>query len=205
MKRQRPTFRKPTKKFDKNRLLAESKLMKTYGLKNKRELWKAKKIISSFRSSGRKFFTDETGKEETFAKLRKQGILKGDFVTDDLLGLTVKDLLERRLQTIVLRTGLAATIGQARQLITHGHIKVNEGAVTIPSYHVDVDEENTVAYMDSSPIADEEHPLRKAPESKEAKIEEVEEGEKKLKAVEKEIETAKTTPEEMEEKNNVQN
>lgn len=205
MKKQRPTFRKPTKKFDKNRLLAEGKLMKIYGLKNKRELWKAKQIISSFRNRGRKFFTDETGKEETFEKLTRQGILKGEFSVDDLLGLTVKDLLERRLQTIVFRMGLAGSISQARQLITHGHVKVNESAVTIPSYHVDVDEENKIAYMDRSPIADPEHPLRKSPESKEATIEDVSEGEKKLEDVEKEVKTAKAVPEETEEKNNVQN
>ncbi|MBR9682037.1 MAG: 30S ribosomal protein S4, partial [Candidatus Altiarchaeota archaeon] len=42
MKKQRPTYRKPTKKFDKARLLEEGQLMSLYGLKNKRELWKAK-------------------------------------------------------------------------------------------------------------------------------------------------------------------
>ncbi|MBR9681800.1 MAG: 30S ribosomal protein S4, partial [Candidatus Altiarchaeota archaeon] len=193
---------------DKARLLEEGQLMSLYGLKNKRELWKAKAIISSFRNSGRKFFTDETGKDEVFAKLKKQGILKGDFGLDDLLGLTVKDLLERRLQTIVYRKGLAGSVSQSRQLITHGHIKVGDGAVTIPSYHVNVDEEAGVEYIDRSPIADPKHPLRQVPEEETKEAEEkpadsAEVAEAKLKAVDKAIKSAKPTPEEMEEKKDV--
>ncbi len=204
MKKQRPTYKKPAKKFDKARILEESKLVSIYGLKNKRELWKAKQIISSFRNSARKFFTDETGKEEIFAKLKRQGILKGDFGLDDILGLQVKDLLERRLQTIVYRKGLANSIRQARQLIIHNHIMVGDRVVSIPSYHVKVDEEPLVKYADNSPISDPNHPLRKAeakeeePEKKEGAEDKQEDAAEKLKEVDEAVEKSEPLPEEEE-------
>lgn len=45
-------------------------------------------------------------------------------------------LLERRLDSVVFRAGLAQTRPQARQLVNHGHITVNARKVTIPSYRV---------------------------------------------------------------------
>ncbi len=47
-------------------------------------------------------------------------------------------LLERRLDNIVYRAGLAATRPQARQFVNHGHVDVNGKRVTIPSYRVRV-------------------------------------------------------------------
>ena len=175
MKKQRPTYSKPTKKFDKRRIVEEAELMRNYGLKNKKELWKAKQVISNFRNTARSLFTDDTGKDEFFAKLKREGIIKGDFELDDVLGLKVKDLLERRLQTIAFRKGLAQSVGQARQLITHGHIMVGDEVVSVPSYHVNVDEEKLVKFSERSPVADPEHPLRKAPEKEEKQEGEVDE------------------------------
>ena len=47
-------------------------------------------------------------------------------------------LLERRLDNMVYRLGLATTRQQARQLVNHGHILVDGKRVDIPSYHVEV-------------------------------------------------------------------
>lgn len=47
-------------------------------------------------------------------------------------------LLERRLDNVVFRLGLAPTIPAARQLIAHGHVRVGEGVVDKPAYEVDV-------------------------------------------------------------------
>jgi small subunit ribosomal protein S4 len=46
------------------------------------------------------------------------------------------ELLERRLDAVVLRAGFARTIYQARQMVSHGHITVDGGKVDIPSYRV---------------------------------------------------------------------
>lgn len=59
-------------------------------------------------------------------------------------GHKILQLLERRLDSIVFRAGLAPTIPAARQLVSHGHILVNGKRVDIPSYLVDVGDEINV-------------------------------------------------------------
>jgi small subunit ribosomal protein S4 len=163
MKRQRKTFARPTKRWDKARIDEEAKLLRDYGLKNKRELWKAKGVISKFRARARKLFGEETGREELFGKLLKLGISKKEATLDDVLGLTVEAILERRLQTLVLRKGLGQTPIQARQLITHRHIMLGGRVVDVPGYIVTVEEEKTIKYSSSSPVNDKDHPLHAAP------------------------------------------
>ncbi|MDD1776337.1 MAG: 30S ribosomal protein S4, partial [Candidatus Methanomethylicus sp.] len=77
-------------------------------------------------------------------KLARQGLLNEEAVLDNILGLNVDDILERRLQTIILKLRLAATTYQARQLITHGHISIGERRVTSPGYLVSRDEEQGI-------------------------------------------------------------
>lgn len=48
----------------------------------------------------------------------------------------VFQFLERRLDTIILRAGLAHTIMQARQMVVHGHFLLNDKKHNIPSYYV---------------------------------------------------------------------
>jgi small subunit ribosomal protein S4 len=50
-------------------------------------------------------------------------------------------LLERRLDTVVQRAGLAASRAQARQLVLHGHVRVNGRKVNIPSYQLSLNDE----------------------------------------------------------------
>ncbi len=164
MRRQRKSFARPTKKWDKHRIEEEARLLRDYGLKNKRELWKAKGIIKKFRARARKLFGEETGKEELFDRLRKLGIFRKEATLDDVLGLTVEAILERRLQTLVYRKGLAQTPRQARQLIAHRHITVGGRIVDVPGYIVTVKEEGSIEYSPRSPVSNKDHPIHKAPE-----------------------------------------
>ena len=54
-------------------------------------------------------------------------------------------MLERRLDNVVQRAGLASSKAQARQLVLHGHVRVNGRKVNIPSYLVSVGEEITLS------------------------------------------------------------
>src|ERR1700688_4328907 len=54
-------------------------------------------------------------------------------------------LLERRLDTMVLRLGFASSPAQARQLVRHGHIQVDGRTVTIPSYLLEVNQVVSIA------------------------------------------------------------
>jgi len=98
--------------------------------------------------------------EELLTRLKKLGIIHENAVLDDVLDLTIEDILERRLQTVVFRKGLAKTMYQARQLITHGHIIIGEKRVTVPSCLVTRNDEEQITYAPESPLANPSHPLR---------------------------------------------
>jgi small subunit ribosomal protein S4 len=81
-----------------------------------------------------------------------------------VLALDVTDLLERRLQTVVYRSGLANTVKQARQFVVHGHVAIGNRRVRTPAYTVEVEEEDDIGYDGTSPLNDELHPERTADE-----------------------------------------
>lgn len=156
--------RKPRKKWEgprhpwrKEVLIEELKLLGTYGLRNKRELWIAKTIIRKFRHQARSLLAapKEVREQTEKALLRRlyhMGLLPENATLEDILGLTAEDLLERRLQTIVYKKGLARTIHQARQLIVHGHIAIAGRRVTSPGYIVSREEEDLIDYAPTSPF-----------------------------------------------------
>jgi small subunit ribosomal protein S4 len=99
---------------------------------------------------------------ELLTKLKKIGVLQETAALDNVLDLSIEDILERRLQTLVFRKSLAKTAYQARQLITHGHVLIGNRRVTIPSYIVSREEEAQVTYSPLSTLANPNHPTRQA-------------------------------------------
>lgn len=156
--------RKPRRKWEgprhpwiKERLLKEIEIVGRYGLKNKRELWIAETLARRFRHRARAILgLPEDQREAEFkrlvAKLARLGLVGENATLDSILGITAEHILERRLQTIVYRKGLARTIHEARQLIVHGHIAIGVRRVTSPGYLVTVDEEPLVTYAPGSPF-----------------------------------------------------
>ncbi|MBS7643334.1 30S ribosomal protein S4 [Candidatus Bathyarchaeota archaeon] len=166
-KRQRRKYVTPRYPWQKDVLDAELKLLGEYGLRNKRELWRHHTMLSKYRKNARTILAkppEERAKleKELLTKFYRLGIVSETATIDDILDLSIEDLLERRLQTIVFRNGLAKSLQQARQLITHGHIFVNGRKVTAPSYLVLRGEEASITYAPTSPVANPEHPIRKA-------------------------------------------
>lgn len=154
-KRQRKCYVTPVRPWDRSRLERDTSLVIKYGLRNKRELWRFQNILRKYRRVARDLLgkINLPGKEGELArakaqavikKLQKFGILNENATLDDVLGLTVESFLERRLQTIVFRQGLARTIKQARQMIVHGHIEVDGRKVTCPSFIVLKDLESKI-------------------------------------------------------------
>ena len=146
MKRFRKKYKKPRRPWDKSLLEEERKLMIEYGLRRKRELWRAKEILRKYRRLARKLnaIKDKDREKILLGKLYKLGLVDENANLDTVLSLTVKDILNRRLQTIVYRKGLANTIKQARQFIVHGHVKINGRKVVYPSYLVPREEEDKI-------------------------------------------------------------
>ncbi|MDO8646965.1 MAG: 30S ribosomal protein S4 [Candidatus Diapherotrites archaeon] len=150
-KKRRKTFEKPRKVWDLERLGKDRKLKATYGLKNMREIWKAETFLRQKRQNARKMLAlsiEERAKreKELINSLARIGLLKTNATIDDILGLKIESLLERRLQTIVMRKNLSLTAKQARQFITHGKISVNGKKASTPGYIIPKDLESTVAY-----------------------------------------------------------
>ena len=145
----RKKYEAPSHPWEKSRIQEENKLQKEFGLKNKKEIWKAKTQLKKYRQQARELvgLTSEERKEsETVLlnKLQRLGILKPDTSLDDILSLQVEDLLSRRLQTIVWKKGMAGTAVQARQFITHGHIALDGRKVTAPGMIIELEKEKEV-------------------------------------------------------------
>jgi len=150
-KKTKKKYIRPRKPWNKARLDEERTTKETYGLKNKKELWVIEGILKNKRNNARKLLALDFEKrlqreKELIDSLKKIGLVKENASLDDILGLKIEELLERRLETIVWRKGMANTPKQARQFIVHGHIAVNGKKVSTPSYMVKTDEENKIKY-----------------------------------------------------------
>ena len=167
-KKPKKKYATPKHPWKEDRIKSERELMKKYGLKNHREIWKAKTYLGKYRKQARVLLAQtatggEQVKRETgqlLMHLSRMGILKAGAGLDDVLALETEIVLSRRLQTLVYLKGLSSTPDQARQLINHGHVAVNDRKVTIPSYMVPKDEENNIGYTFSSPLNELSHPAR---------------------------------------------
>lgn len=150
-KRNRLKFEKPKDRWNLERIKADNSLVTEYGLKNMRELWKAQTEIGRVRRNARELLSvggtqTESVKERMINRLTRIGITSSTATLSDLLDLKENALLERRLQTIVFKRGLARTVKQARQLTVHGFIAINGKRVNRPGYIVDVKDEERIGY-----------------------------------------------------------
>jgi small subunit ribosomal protein S4 len=166
-KKQRKKYETPRFRWRKDTLQEELKLLGQYGLRNKHELWRHETTLSKFRGIARSLIgktAEERAKmeNELLTRLKKLGVLQETAVLDNVLDLSIEDILERRLQTIVFRKGLAKTVYQTRQLIIHGHITIGNRRVTVPSYIVSKEEEAQIIYAPQSALANPTHPMRQA-------------------------------------------
>ena len=158
----------PSHPWQEDRIKAENELVKKYGLKNKREVWKAETHLRKYRGQARELLArvsrgDIQSKKESdqlLLYLNRMNILPANSTLDDVLALETESILSRRLQTLIYLKGLANTPDQSRQLISHGHIAIGERRVTVPGYMVEKDEEGEIGYTKDSPLNDIMHPAR---------------------------------------------
>lgn len=168
----RKSYDTPKHPWQAARMEPEVELVKRYGLRNKREVWKAHSALKKYRELARKLLAEsakgklagyvKTDADNILNRLKRYGLLKTDAVLDDILSLDVNNFLERRLQTQVHKQGLANTLKQARQFIVHGHISVGGRKVTVPGYLVPTNEELLLGYYAGSALSGESHPARPA-------------------------------------------
>ena len=188
----------PSHPWQKVRIEEESGLIHQYGLKNKREIWRANTKVREMRRQARKLTansSDEQAQKEKnllLAKLNRLGMLEQNSGLEDVLTMTPESVLDRRLQTQVYLQGLSSTVKQARQLIVHGHISIDGAVARIPGMIVTKLQEKNISYSSTSALNSDLHPVRpgiKETFDDEAEGEKTEEEAPTKEAVEKETAT----------------
>src|SRR3989344_3851809 len=119
-KKQRAKFKGPSHPWERSRIEEERVIKKEYGLKNKKEIWKASSELRRLKAQAKKLIRERSKPnyskdlEIKFLKsLEKYGWVTVDSPLEAVLTLEPNELLSRRLQTIVFKKGLALTTNQA--------------------------------------------------------------------------------------------
>ena len=170
-KRIRKKYETPSHPWVKSRIDEEARIRKKYVTGNKKEIWKIESVLKNFKTQAKKFIVLDTpqSKVETqqlFKKVKELGLLS-DVSFDSILGLTLDDVMDRRLQTVVFKKGLAHSMKQARQFIVHEHVMISGKVITSPNHLVRVKDESSVGFSTSSALFSEQHPERVSAQSEE--------------------------------------
>ncbi len=157
-KNPRRVWKKPKRPLNYDLKMEELKTLGTFGLKTKRELWKAHTQLSRIRHQARSLLAlrqEVREKKEPILmqSLTKVGLVEEGSTLDDVLNLQVTDLLSRRLQTVVLKKFSFKTPYQARQAVVHGHIMIGDRIINVPSYVVKTNEEKQVSLAPDSSLS----------------------------------------------------
>jgi len=144
-KKQRKKYQGPGHPWQADRISEERELLSEYGLKNKKELWRINSLLRNWRGQARSMISlSDTERVEAqkviVGKLNKLGLIDKDAQLDNVLALGTRDLLERRLQTLLHKKGLSNTVKQARQFITHNKVMVNGKSTSSPSMLLKTDD-----------------------------------------------------------------
>lgn len=158
-KRQRKHYATPLRPWDSERIDEEAGILKNYGLKSKKEVWRTETLLRDFRREARKLMAasgEQADKEsqQLLDRLQNLGLMDEGSSIVDVLRLDIEDVLDRRLQSIVCEKDLARTPNQARQMISHGHIEVSGRCIKEPGYLISVEEEGDVDVRSSSSFRD---------------------------------------------------
>jgi small subunit ribosomal protein S4 len=148
------TYHRPRRIWTIDQLNAELYILGTYGLRNKRELWKAQSEVARIRNQARALLAIPTEfrrerELRLLSFLNRLGLVEESATLDDVLNLKIEDILERRLQTIVMRKIMSKSAIQARQIVSHCHVSVGSRTVNLPGYIVRKDEEpNIIVHLE---------------------------------------------------------
>lgn len=196
VKKLKKQYDTPNEGWDEERINREIQLMDDYGLKNKREIYKAQSQLRDLRQEARDLVAseNETERKELIEKANRLGLVRDNAELEEILSLNLTDLLDRRLQTAVNRRGYTDTVREARQLVVHGHVYVDGQRVNVPGYLLTQEEEKKVEVKRPEPSEEQEDEG-----IEEAGEEETEEAEEVKEEQEEEPETREETEETEEE------
>jgi small subunit ribosomal protein S4 len=172
-KRKSKRYNRPRKLYSTVRIKEENGLVNRYGLKNKREVWKTDFAVAKIRNTAKKLITASEEEKNKFIEGQKTKGFEVNSIAD-ILGLNKEDYLKRRLQSIIVKKNLAHTHKQARQLIVHKHVTINNHVLNSPSHLTTLEEEKSVALNIALPVE-----KKKLTKEEEKLLEEIKEDAKK--------------------------
>jgi len=154
MKKQKSKFERPRRPWDKVRIEEEKRIIQNYGLRRKKEIWREESILRNYRRLARSLAARRDKEQEKILldKLFRMGMISKEAGLDDVLVLTVENILDRRFQTIVFKKGLAKNMKQARQYIVHGHIAFEGRRIKWPSMLVPLGGEEKIGLYEKSKL-----------------------------------------------------
>lgn len=164
-KKFRKKYETPMHPWKKNVIEEEKQLKRDFGLNTQKEILIARTFLKKYKNIAKRLIAQKTAqglkeKEQIIGKLQRLGFLPEGADLDKILNLSLNDVLNRRLQSVVTKKGLARTSRQARQFIIHRHIMIGNKEITSPSYLISVEEEALVGFKEKSTLASEDHPER---------------------------------------------
>ncbi len=193
-KRLRKKYETPAHPWQKDRIIEEKDYIRSYGFKNKKEIWKEIGRLKKARTQAKRIIANKLSEQyqkegkQLLSRLVKYGLLTKESKVEDVLGLKATDFFDRRLQTLVFKKGFARSVKQARQFIVHGHVMINDEKITAPSYMVSLAEESKLTFSPLSNLSKADHPERVVLTKKDEAILE------ETKAKKKDAEKAKEAP-----------
>ncbi len=164
----------PSHPWQSARIVDEKKVISDYGLKNKKEIWRMETMLRELKNQAKSLASrmdaqSRVEEKQLLDRLASMGLMMQGESMDKVLGLTLKDVMDRRLQSFLVKKGMARSIKQARQFITHGHILVNKKRITFPSYFINLKEESLIEFIPKSALSREDHPERVSLDKEEGK------------------------------------
>jgi len=148
-RKSKKNYNRPRSIWTSDQISSELYVVGSYGLRNKRELWKAQTEIARIRNQARALLSlsiDVRHEKETqlLNYLSRLGLVSSSSSLDDVLNLKIEDILERRLQTIIMKKSNLKSPYQARQLVVHGHVSLGNRKINLPGYLVKKEEETQI-------------------------------------------------------------
>lgn len=164
-RKHRKKYEPPHHPWQGARIERERGLLHQFGLKNKKEIWKMDSKRKGFADQAKRLIAatgTQADKERQFlfSRLTRLGLLSGNPKLDDVLSLTIEDIMNRRLQSLIHKKGLSRSMKQARQFITHQHIICGGRTITAPNYLVPVTDEASIGFIEASSLFPPDHPER---------------------------------------------
>ena len=164
-KKLRKKYSTPVHPWNKGDIDRAKELRKEYGLSIRKEILIADSFLKKYKDIAKRLIADTSKqgiieKKQMMDKLSRLGLISAAAELDEVLSLTIRDVLNRRIQSIVYRKGLSRSMKQARQFIVHRHVTLDGKDITSPGSLLSVEEESKLRFKDKSALFDENHPER---------------------------------------------